>query len=174
MSWSRNRLLVVSVALFLASVAVTTVVAGYAALVFLAALDAGTPVAGALLNLAVPYVPILAVSLAIAVCSAVGIAWGLVRKASVPRSERLHSAVDRAERKYSPVGSIGLADLFAPPEPSDEEAAENALAELKRRYVAGDIDEREFERKVDRLVSNESIDEARAEREVREAELEQR
>lgn len=51
--------------------------------------------------------------------------------------------------------------LLTPPEPSADEQAEQALAELKRQYVDGEIAEAEFERKVDRLVANGSIDEVR-------------
>ena len=58
---------------------------------------------------------------------------------------------------------------MAPPEPS----AEDVLDDLKRRYVAGEIDEATFERKLDRLVANESIDDATVARE-REAVLDGR
>lgn len=45
-----------------------------------------------------------------------------------------------------------------------EEQAEQVLAELKQQYVAGQISDAEFERKVDRLVANDSLDEAQAAR----------
>jgi hypothetical protein len=103
--------------------------------------------------------------------TAVGSVLGLLRRASIPRSARLQSVLERAERRYTPIEAVELSSLVAPPEPSAEERAEEALADLKRRYVAGEIDEGTFERKLDRLVSNDSLDDARAARE-REATLE--
>lgn len=143
------------------------VAAGYLALVAYTGLVSGAPVS-ALLEGAVPAVAAIAVLVVLLVLSGVGLAWSLVRNASVPRSERVASLAERLEREYPPLRVAGLSDLLAPPEPSEEERAERALDDLKRRYVDGELSEAEFERKVDRLVQNETVDEARAARERRE------
>lgn len=46
--------------------------------------------------------------------------------------------------------------------PSDGEEEDDALETLKRRYARGEIDDEEFERRLERLVENESIDEVEA------------
>lgn len=140
---------------------------GYLGLVVYSGLVTGTPIVEVLIDVAVPALVGIALLLVLLVVSGVGLLWTLVRNASLPRSERIASAVARIEREYSPVGTVGLADLLAPPEPSAGERAERALADLKAQYVNGEIAEGEFERKVDRLVANESIDEVRADRERR-------
>jgi len=59
--------------------------------------------------------------------------------------------------------------VLAPPEPSADERAEQALVALQQQYVDGGLTEAEFERRVVRLVTNHSIDEACAARERRRA-----
>ena len=139
--------------------------AGYLALVVYTGLATGTPLVGVLLDIAVPVLGGVTLLFVLLVASGAGVAWALVRNASVPRSERLARLAERAEREYSPLRMLGLSELLAPPEPSAEEQAEQALESLKQQYVDGELSEIEFERRVDRLVSNESLDEARAARE---------
>jgi hypothetical protein len=141
------------------------VVVGYVGLVVYSGLVSGASVVSTLVDIAVPALGGLAVLVVLFVVSVVGGLWVLVQNASVPRSARVASLVDRIEREYSPLGPVGLAELLAPPEPSADERAEQALATLKQQYVDGEITEAEFERRVDRLVTNDSIDEARAARE---------
>jgi uncharacterized membrane protein len=45
---------------------------------------------------------------------------------------------------------------------SDGDRKDDALETLKRRYARGEIDDEEFERRLERLVENESIDEVEA------------
>jgi len=101
--------------------------------------------------------------------SVVGLGYALARNASLPRSERLARLAERVEADHSAARSLGLSELLSPPEPTPEEREADALAALKRRYVDGELTEAEFERKVDRLVAAESVDEARADRERRRA-----
>lgn len=138
---------------------------GYVALVVYSGLVGGTPIVSILLDLALPVVGGVAVLLVVFSLSLVGLLWVLVQNASLPRSEGLGRLARRLERQYPPLRAIGLADLLTPPEPTAEEQAEQALAELKQQYVSGEISEAEFERKVDRLVANDSLDEAQAARE---------
>ena len=167
MGWLRSNLLWLSLVALLVSGGLLLVVVGSVGLVVYSALGTGTPIVGELLDIALPVLAVTAVLLVATVVSGVGFVWGLLRRASLPRSRRLASVAGRVEREYRPLRVLGLSDLLSPPEPSAEERAADALEELKRRYVDGELDEREFERRVDRLVANESIDEARAERERR-------
>ncbi|PSP90453.1 hypothetical protein BRC90_00595 [Halobacteriales archaeon QS_4_69_34] len=162
MGRSGKSLFVASLLGLLVSGALLIVVLGYFAVVIYSALRTGTPIVGVLLDLAFPYLAIVGVLVVVTTVTAVGSVLGLLRRASIPRSARLQSVLERAERRHPIVEAFGLSGLVAPPEPSAEERAEEALAALKRRYVAGEIDEETFERKLDRLVSNDSLDDARA------------
>jgi Short C-terminal domain len=140
-------------------------VVGYLGLVVYMGIVSGTPIVESLLNIAVPTIITVAVLAVIFTLSSVGALWTVAQNASLPRSTRLGKLVEGLEHKYSPLKPIGLSDTIKPPEPSAEKQAEQALANLKQQYVNGEITEQEFERKVDRLVSNDSIDEVRARRE---------
>lgn len=149
----------------LLSGALGLVVVGYVGLLAYSAIVSGTPVVPVLLDIALPVLGSLAVVVALSALSGVGLLWVIVRNAALPRSDRIGTLAERAEREYPPLRGLGLADYLTPPEPSADEQADQALAELKRQYVDGEITEAEFERKVDRLVANDSIDEVRAARE---------
>lgn len=168
MSLLRDRLLGFSLVALLLSGTLLAVVLGYGALVLGAAFVTGASVVGAALELAVPWVPLAAVALFGTVFGCVGVVYALARRASVPRGGRVQRLAEFAERTYPPLRTLGLSDAVSEPEPSPEERAQDALEDLKRRYVAGEIDELEFERRVNRLVANDSVDDARAERERRE------
>lgn len=160
-----DRLLWLSALGALLSGGLLAVVVGYVALVVYSGLVSGAPLVGVLVEIGVPVVLATAVLVSVFVGSAVGFAWALARNATLPRSERLGGLAARAEEEYPPLRAVGLAELLSPPSPTAEEREEEALAALKRQYVDGEITEAEFERKVDRLVATESVDEARAERE---------
>ncbi len=164
----KNKWLWVAALGVLLSGGLAVVLVGYVGLVVYTALLTGAPVVSTLVELALPTLLGLAVLTALFAVSLVGLLYVLVQNASLPRSERIAALAARAEKEYSPLRIVGLSDLLAPPEPSADERAEQALARLKQQYVDGDLSEEEFERKVDRLVSNDSIDEARAARERRE------
>ena len=169
MGWIRDNLLWISLVALLVFGGLLVVVLGSVGLVVYTALVTGTPIVDTLLDVALPTLAITAGLLVATVFAGVGFAWALVSRVSLPRGERLAALAERAEREYPPLRMAGLSGLLSPPAPSSKERAEDALAELKRRYVEGELDEREFERRVDRLVANESIDEARADRERRDA-----
>jgi uncharacterized membrane protein len=173
MGWLRDNALAVWLGVLLVSGILLTLVLGYVGLVVSTALGGGAGAVDVLSGLAFPYLPIVAVLVVATVISGLGFGWSLLRRLSIPRSERLRSVAERVEREYPMIDTLGLSDMFSPPEPSAEERAENALDDLKRRYVAGEIDEATFERKLDHLVANESVGDARAARE-REAALDER
>lgn len=161
----RNRALWVALLGVVLSGLLLLLVLGYVGLVVYSALVGGASVVETLLEVAVPALVGIGLLVVLLVTSGVALLYVLVRNASLPRSDRLASLAGRLEREYPPLRAVGLSDLLAPPEPSAEERAERALADLKRQYVEGEITESEFERRVDRLVSNETVDEARAARE---------
>jgi hypothetical protein len=165
MALLKNRALWASIVGLVVSGGLLLLVVGYLGLVVYSGLVSGTPLVAVLLEIAVPTLVGVGVLIALFAVSGVGLVWTLVRNASLPRSERIAAIAGRLEHEYSPVGAVGVAELLAPPQPSADERAERALSDLKRQYVDGEITEAEFERKVDRLVSNDSIDEVRAARE---------
>jgi hypothetical protein len=165
MSWVKRHLLVSSLVGLVISLGLLVALVGYLGVVVYAALVGGGPLVGPLVELALPFFVGLAVLLSVATLSGIGLTVAILRRLSLPRSERVHAVVDSLEREYSPLDSVVFADFLAPPEPSADEQAERALADLKRQYVDGDLTEAEFERKVDRLVATDSVDEARADRE---------
>ncbi|WP_225332680.1 SHOCT domain-containing protein [Halomicrobium urmianum] len=144
------------------------VAVGSLALVVLTGLAGGASPVALLVEAAVPALAAAVILVPLLALSVVGLLWSLARNASLPRSDLVANAAERLEREYPPLRTVGLSDLLAPPEPSPAEREERALDDLKRRYVNGDLTEAEFERKVDRLVENETVDEARAARERRE------
>jgi hypothetical protein len=163
---TNKKLWIAAVGVFLSGGLLLAVI-GYVALVAYSGLVTGSPVVATLLEIAIPALLSITVLVALFVISATGVLWVLVQNASLPRSERIATAAERVEREYPPLETVGISSMLSPPEPSAEERANDALAALKQQYIDGEITEAEFERKVDRLVTNESIDEARATRERR-------
>ncbi|WP_256686290.1 SHOCT domain-containing protein [Halococcus qingdaonensis] len=163
MGWLRRHSLAISSIVLLVSSVLLAVVLGYAGLVAYSGLAAGTALASVLTELAVPYLPIVALLLVLVVVSGTVATWSALRRLSIPRSERFGTAAERIEQRYPAIDGLGISEFVSPPEPTTEDA----LADLKRRYVAGELDEAAFERKLDRLVANESVDDVRAERERR-------
>ncbi|MFU1782220.1 hypothetical protein ACM16X_12620 [Haloarcula japonica] len=72
----------------------------------------------------------------------------LARRASVPKSQWVAGGLDRLESVVPPLASLGLSDVFAPPEPTTEERHEA----LTRRYVEGELSEAEYERELQALL----------------------
>lgn len=138
---------------------------GYLTLVVFSGLVTGAPIVGTLLELAIPVLVTVTLLIGLLAVSSVGLGWVLVQNASLPRSDRVTTLTERLEREYPPLTTLGLSEFLSPPEPSAEERTERALADLKQRYVDGEITEAEFERKVDRLVASDSVDDEHAARE---------
>ena len=162
MALLRNKWLWASLLGVVLSGGLLLVVIGYLGLIVYSGLANGTPIVAVLLDIAVPLLVSVVFLVALLIFSGIGMLWVVVQNASIPRSERIAILAERVEREYSPLRVLGLSEFLSPPEPSADEHAEQALADLKQQYVDGKITEAEFERKVDRLVANESIDEVRA------------
>lgn len=162
MALLKNKWLWASILGVVLSGGLLVVVLGYVGLIVYSGVANGTPLVAVLLDIAVPVLASVVFLVVLLTLSGIGLLWVIVQNASIPRSERIATLVERIERKYPPLRILGLSDFLSPPKPSADEQAERALAELKQQYVDGKITEAEFERKVDRLVANESIDEVRA------------
>lgn len=72
-----------------------------------------------------------------------------LRRLSLPRDDRLAAAAERAESELPLLRDLDLADRF---EPTPEERRQ----ELKEQYVAGEITEAEYERRVREYVEDPS------------------
>lgn len=162
MALLRNKWLWASLLGVVLSGGLLLVVIGYLGLIVYSGVANGTPIVDVLLDIAVPVLVSVVFLVALLILSGVAMLWVIVQNASIPRSERIAILVERVEREFPPLRVLGLSEFLSPPEPSADEQAEQALADLKQQYVDGKITEAEFERKVDRLVANESIDEVRA------------
>ncbi|WP_224450031.1 SHOCT domain-containing protein [Haloprofundus salilacus] len=75
--------------------------------------------------------------------------WSLARRARLPRSERLRAVAARAEARNDWAAALNLSSRFAPRGPR-----EDPVEMLKRRYAAGELSEREFERRLDRILDD--------------------
>lgn len=73
----------------------------------------------------------------------------VLRNASIPRSDRLVSLVERLEREYPPLKELDVSQKVEP-------TTEDRQQQLKDRYVTGDISDEEFEREMEQLIDEDS------------------
>ena len=136
------------------------------ALGLLAALSAlgdpsgSTPLLFAILDATAPYIVLGLLDALVAGVLAVALAVTAVRRASMPRDDRLARLAELVERAYPKARTVGLSDRVEPTQ-------EDRIDELKRRYVEGDIGEAEYERRLRELMDDESVDDDRVRRERR-------
>lgn len=146
-----DRLLAGSLAGLVLSVGLLVGVVGYVAVLAVAAVVPGGSGVDALLGVVLPAALATAVLVATFLLSVVGLVASVGRRLSVPRSRHAADAVARVERHSDRLAAAGLSERLAPPEPGVEEQ----VAALKRRYVDGELSEREFERELRAVVSEE-------------------
>lgn len=134
----------------LALVAVTTAAAvgtvAASSLALLAALLSGATLATLLADAAAA-VALVAALVAADLVFAVALVVTVVRRASLPRSDRLASAFALLERLFPPLRGIAFSRRFEPTVEDRERA-------LKRRYVDGELSERSFERELRALLAD--------------------
>lgn len=153
MSWfSRNRhWLLLALVAVTTVLAVGTVVAGL--LVVLAGLAGGAGL-GAVLGDAALVLLLAALLVAADAAFAVAFLVTLVRRASlpsVPEHEGLATAFERAERLVPPLATLGLSEAFAV-------STETKRERLKEQYVAGEVTQAEYERRLRELLAAEEDD----------------
>ncbi|NHN57997.1 MULTISPECIES: SHOCT domain-containing protein [Halorussus] len=137
--------------LALVGVAAFGVVAGLSALF---AAPASAPLIVVLLNAVAPYAITAALLGALSFVLTLGLAVSAVRRASVPRSERLARLARLVERFSAEARRFGLAERFEP-------TTEDRIDELKREYVEGEITELEYERRLQDLMAGGDADDRR-------------
>jgi len=88
----------------------------------------------------------------IAVLFLVASVVSVLRNATLPRDDRYVAVVERLERRSPTLRQFGLSETFEP-------TAEDRRRQLREQYVAGEISETEFERRVADLMDETSSDE---------------
>jgi hypothetical protein len=127
-----------------------------------ALLSLGGPLDALLVNV-LPWAVGAAVLSVVEVALLAGIAYHLVRRVDVDvRGGRLQSLAEYVERHNARARSLGLSSALDHP---PERKREDALDALKRRDADGEIGDREFERRLGRLLETDDVDAARARRE---------
>ncbi|WP_132057689.1 SHOCT domain-containing protein [Halorussus amylolyticus] len=111
----------------------------------LATPTAGVPLVLALLDAIVPYLAGAVVVALLSVVLLVSLVVSMIRRASLPRSERLARVARGVERVSPQAREKGLAERFEP-------TTEERIADLKREYVADEIGELEYERRLEDLL----------------------
>ncbi|MGQ3413786.1 SHOCT domain-containing protein [Natrinema sp. LN54] len=71
----------------------------------------------------------------------------VLRSASLPRSDRLVSLVERLEREYPILRQFDVSEKVEP-------TVEDREQRIKDRYAAGEIDEAEFEREMEQVLDD--------------------
>ena len=75
----------------------------------------------------------------------------VLRNASVPRSDRLVTVVERLEREYPILRQFDASERVEP-------TTEDRKRELREQYVEGELSEAEFEREMERLLDDDDSD----------------
>lgn len=123
-----------------------------------------------LLDLVATAVPYLVGLVLVGLVGVAFLLWGLYRLASgavsgdsrLLRNDRVATLVSYLEGKNRWVRRLELSEVFEPTDRDrarrERERAERELERLKDDYAAGRLDEREFERELDRLLSDSDLD----------------
>lgn len=146
MSWFERNLPWLLVALLLATTVAFVGTLGLAVVAVLGALLGGAG-AGAVLGQIVLFVAALGLLGALDVAVAVALVVTLVRRASLPTSERWAARAERAERFVPPLRSAELSERLSP-------SLEERKQRLEQRYVEGELSEFEFERRMADLLDD--------------------
>lgn len=75
----------------------------------------------------------------------------VLRNASLPRSDRLASVVGRLERRYPLLEQFDVSETVEP-------TREDRKQQLKERYVAGEVSDEEFERRMQQVLDDGSTE----------------
>ena len=135
-----------------ASAGLAVAIVGTLALAVVTALGAVVS-GGSVLATALPFL-LAAVALgAVELAVVVGLVYVGARRAAsrvgIPTDERVARALGRLESRSATLADLGLAERFAPD-------PEERRRELRRQYVDGEIDELEFERRMEQLLDDDT------------------
>ncbi len=109
---------------------------------------ANTPLLFAFFRAGFPYIVAFLLDGLLATVLFVWTVWSAARRASMPRSDRLAVFARLAERFSPRARDLGISERVEP-------TKEDRMEELKSRYVADEIGEHEFERRMMRLMDDE-------------------
>lgn len=161
MSWLRRHALGLVVSLFVVTLGLMVVIGGIGALFFLPyseemPIGIGAAVSDALGSVFVPLVLGFLVLVVLALVLGVSAGWLLIRR--IEPGLRLHYWLARVERSNEFLSRIQFSTLLFGPggpdksqKPSAEDRRDRAITALKRRYVAGDLTDSEFERQLEQV-----------------------
>ncbi|MFC7080836.1 SHOCT domain-containing protein [Halorussus caseinilyticus] len=113
-----------------------------------------TPFVVALVEAVAPYVVAAVVVGGVSFLLLAWLSVAAVRRASMPRDDRLARLARLVERYSSEARQVGLADHFEP-------TTDDRIEELKRRYVEGELTELEYERRLQELMDEEGVSDER-------------
>lgn len=124
-----------------------------------ATLFAVAPAIEALTPLLAWFVAGIALGVPLAVLGFGAAALTMLRSAAEARDGLRRRAGRVAEAYDDELSLLGLGDVVERIDDRDaDERAEDRVERLKREYVAGDVDDREFERRLEELVADDEID----------------
>jgi hypothetical protein len=157
MGWVRQNSHWVLFACFLLSTILTAIVGILGAVAALGALSPSAAVVAEefvlvrMLEAALPYVLATVFLGILDVVFLVGTVVAVLRKASMPKSDRLAKFAKRAEDEVPVLGTFGVSDRVEPD-------AQYRREELKQQYVDGELSEREFERRMREVLDEDEDD----------------
>jgi uncharacterized membrane protein len=122
----------------------------------LSALSGGVPASQeaavlTMLGAAAEWVVAVVVLVLVAVTLLAATVVSVLRNASLPRDDRLVGVVERLERHYPVLRQFDASEMVEP-------TAEDRKRDLRERYVAGELGEAEFERKLAAIMDETSAD----------------
>lgn len=157
MGWLRNNSHWVLFVCFLVSVVLTLGVGLFAVV---AALGALSPASAAvaeefvllrMLEASLPYLLGLVVLGILDVVFLVGTVVAVLRRASMPKSDRLANFAEKAEDEVPLLGAVGVSERVEP-------GPEDRRQDLKQQYVDGEMSEAEFERRMREVLDEDEDD----------------
>lgn len=134
----------------LALVATTTL--GLLAALSALSTPTGGPLLFVLLDAIAPYIVASAVLGVVSFFFIVALSVAALSRASMPRDDRLARLARRIERHSSEAASLGLSEHVEP-------TTEDRIEDLKEQYVAGEISELEYERRLENLLDESGVSE---------------
>ena len=154
----RVKVLLVGVVLSLFALVAISALGLLAAVSALAQPSPATPLLFVLLDAVLPYALGAALVGGLSFLLLVWLSVAAVRRASMPRNDRLARVARRVERHYPAAREVGLSERVEP-------TTEDRIDELKRQYVEGEITEWEYEQRLQDLLGEEGVSDERVRRE---------
>lgn len=145
---------------FLLSLLALVAVSAFGLLAAVSALaqPSSAPLLFVLLDAVLPYAVAAALVGGVSFLLLTWLSVAAVRRASMPRDDRLAGLARKVERHYPGARKVGLSERVEP-------TTDDRIEELKRRYVEGELTELEYERRLQDLMDEEGVSDERIRRE---------